>query len=108
MRTVAIFILSIGACALSCESHSTLNNIAPEGQSEVSAIVVYGGDPAVDGCGWLIQHGENLYSPVNLASDFKGDSLKVVLSYKVLESTWNCGWREPGYKQIEVLKIKKQ
>jgi hypothetical protein len=108
MRTVALFILSTALFSFSCENQSSLSDIGPERQSEVSAVVVYEGDPAVDGCGWLIQHAQKFYSPVNLGSDFKIDSLKIVLSYKVLESTWNCGWREPGYKQIEVLKMKKQ
>ncbi len=70
-------------------------------------MVVYEGDPSVDGCGWLIQHGENFYSPVNLDPDFKTDSLKIILSYRTLESTWNCGWRTPGYVQIEIVEIKK-
>lgn len=103
-----ILVLSLfGLYAFSCESKPSLDKI-PEGQSDVSALVFYEGDPAVDGCGWLIQHDQDSYSPVNLDSVFKIDSLKVVLSYKILESTWNCGWRQPGYKEIEILEINKQ
>jgi hypothetical protein len=107
MKTIVLLILSIGLFAFSCENQSPVD-MDIEAQNNVSALIVYEGDPAVDGCGWLIQRGQNFYSPVNLDSDFKTDSLKVVVSYKILESSWNCGWREPGYKQIEILNIKKQ
>lgn len=102
-----IVLFLFGVYAFSCESQSPLEKES-EDQSNVSALIVYDGDPAVDGCGWLILHGQNTYSPVNLDSNFQTDSLKIVLNYKILESTWNCGWREPGYRQIEILEIKKK
>ena len=108
MEKITLFILSIGLGSFGCDSQSPLSTIKSDSQREVSAIVVYEGDPAVDGCGWLIQHGQNIFSPVNLDSDFKTDSLKVMLIYKVLDSTWDCGWRMPGYKQIEVLEMRRQ
>ncbi len=108
MKTIALFIFSIGLYAFSCDNQTPISTIDSEGQSEVSGIVVYAGDPAVDGCGWLVQHQENVYSPINLDPSFNIDSLKVILSFKVLDSTWKCGWREPGYKRIEILNIKKQ
>ncbi|WP_375578423.1 hypothetical protein ABWH96_15510 [Marivirga tractuosa] len=111
-----ILVLSLfGLYAFGCESQSPVDKVPeeqidkiPEGQRDVEALVFYEGDPSVDGCGWLIQHDQDSYSPVNLDSVFKIDSLKVVLSYKILESTWNCGWRLPGYKEIEILEINKQ
>jgi hypothetical protein len=107
--------LLFGLFLIGCESQSPIDKVPeeqidkiPEGQRDVSALVYYEGNPGVDGCGWLIQHDQDSYSPVNLDSVFKIDSLKVVLSYKILESTWNCGWRLPGYKEIEILEIKNQ
>jgi hypothetical protein len=41
----------------------------------------------------------------NLNSEFQIDSLEVIVDYKILSSEWNCGWREPGYRQIEILNI---
>lgn len=98
--------LLFGLFLIGCDSQSPPVEI-PEGQRDVSALVFYEGNPGVDGCGWLIQHDQDSYSPVNSDSVFKIDSLKVVLSYKILESTWNCGWRLPGYKEIEIFEIKK-
>jgi hypothetical protein len=76
--------------------------------NNVSAIVVYHGSPAVDGCGWLIHQEKDVYAPLELDSDFMKDSLEVVLSYKILQTYWTCGWREPGYKNIDIIKIKNQ
>jgi hypothetical protein len=70
--------------------------------------VIFDGSPAVDGCGWLIHHDQNFHTPVNLDSLFMIDSLKVILSYNILESTWNCGWRQLGYREIEIVEIEKQ
>lgn len=68
-------------------------------------IVLFSGDPAVDGCGWMIEIGQEKYSPVTLKSEFQIDSLGVIVDYNILSTEWNCGWREPGYRQIEILNI---
>lgn len=96
-----------GLSIISCESQSTIEEVPAE-QRNVSALVIFDGNPAVDGCGWLIHHDQNYHAPVNLDSVFMTDSLKVVLSYNILESNRLCGWRDPGYKEIEIVDIKKQ
>ena len=40
MRTVALFILSIGLFAFSCESQPPLSDIDPKRQTEVSAVTL--------------------------------------------------------------------
>ena len=81
------------------------NKDEPVQLNSQQGLVLYFGDPAVDGCGWLIEIGEEKYSPVNLKSEFQIDSLGVIVEFKILSSEWNCGWREPGYRQIEILNI---
>jgi len=71
------------------------------------ATIVFAGDPSVDGCGWLLSIENKLYHPVNLASDYKVDSLKVSIKYELQSGTWTCGWRSPGYENIEIKEIKK-
>ena len=71
-------------------------------------IVLYLGDPAVDGCGWMVQVNDSLYYPINLEPQFKVESLKVMLNYTVLGSTRTCGWRTPGYREINIGTIQKQ
>lgn len=70
------------------------------------AIVLFAGDPAVDGCGWLLDIENKLYAPVNLNPKFQVDSLGVTVKYEVQPGTWNCGWRTPGYQKIEIKEIK--
>ena len=68
-------------------------------------VIIWGGDSATDGCGWLINVNDSTYSPINLSSEFKIDSLNVLFDYQKLESRNHCGWRQPGYANIEITKI---
>ncbi|WKV10860.1 hypothetical protein [Marivirga harenae] len=104
-----------GLYAFGCESQSPVDKVPeeqidkiPEGQRDVEALVFYDGNPGVDGCGWLILHDQNFHATVNLDSVFMIDSLKVVLTYSFLESNRFCGWRDSGYREIEILEIEKQ
>ena len=72
---------------------------------KANGLILYYGDPAVDGCGWMIKINDKVYSPTILEADFQEDSLRVAINYYVLDSTWNCGWRDPGYKIIEIVEI---
>jgi hypothetical protein len=72
---------------------------------QADGLVLYYGNPAVDGCGWMIKIDNIEYSPTNLDSKFQQDSLKIILYYDTLNSTWNCGWRDPGYQQIKIIDI---
>ncbi|ADQ18084.1 hypothetical protein [Leadbetterella byssophila] len=75
--------------------------------SEVQkAVIVFAGDPAVDGCGWLLNIENKLYAPVNLNAKFQVDSLTVSVKYEIQSGTWNCGWRSPGYQKIDIKEIK--
>jgi len=93
-------VLFFGILILSCEKRDELNLKHAEG------LVLYYGDPAVDGCGWIIQINKVDYSPVNLDAKFQKDSLKIVLDYQILKSTWNCGWQGSGIQQIKIGNIK--
>ncbi|WP_461303210.1 hypothetical protein [Aureisphaera sp.] len=54
------------------------------------AIIRNYGDPALDGCGWVVDVNSTIYMPQNLAPEFYEDSLKVRIKYKVLDRV-NCG-----------------
>ena len=70
-------------------------------------IILDAGDPAVDGCGWLIGISDQIYKPIELDEQFQTDSLEVNLEYKILGSEWNCGWRLEKYKEINIKDIEK-
>lgn len=96
-----IFLCGItGIIAWGCEKNKqdTLNS---------TGLILDYGDPAVDGCGWMIEINKLVYSPKSLDSSFRKDGLKVIIDYQQLSTIWNCGWRSPGYKQIEIKNIKK-
>jgi hypothetical protein len=100
------FIFLCGIIVISSFNCSKTNLKSSE-QKDVSGMVLFQGDPAVDGCGWLIKIDTMMYSPINLSANFQKDSLKVILGYERLNSTWNCGWRIPGYYQIKIINIQK-
>lgn len=102
IKLTIFLVLSLGFLAISCEKKDELN------QQHTNGLVLYYGDPAVDGCGWMIKIDTVVYAPVNLDANFQKDSLKVVVDYQTLKSTWNCGWRSSGYQQIKIGNIKQQ
>ena len=89
-----------------CNKNSNDNSLSKLDNQNVPGLILYYGDPAVDGCGWMIEINKVIYSPITLDDAFKKDSLKVILDYQTLSTTWNCGWRNPGYPQIKISNIK--
>ncbi len=102
IKLTIFLVLSLVFLAISCEKKDELN------QYHTNGLVLYYGDPAVDGCGWMIKIDTVVYAPINLDANFQKDSLKVVVDYQTLKSTWNCGWRSFGYQQIKIGYIKQQ
>jgi len=72
------------------------------------AIVLYEGDPAVDGCGFFLLIDEKKYKPVVLDPEFSQDGLEVYIEYQLLDIQWVCNWQENKYGQIQIISIKKK
>jgi hypothetical protein len=96
LLTVLIFTLSISACKKSDQAVF------------IDATVINGGEPAYDGCGWLIRIGDINYSPINLADKYKETELKVSIRYETLTSKYLCGIGATPIPQIKLLEIKKR
>jgi len=96
MRTVLLFLALIGLAG--CEE-------SVEQTDRMDAVTFFTGDPAVDGCGWLLITEQDTLSPVNLDSEFHEDSLKVRIRYKKLSDSVFCAWRKTGYKSVELTDI---
>ena len=107
MKPIKAILFLCGIIVISAFSCNK-NYITSSERQDVLGMVLFKGDPAVDGCGWLIKIDTVLYSPIILGTNFQKDSLKVILDYELLNSTWNCGWRIPGYFQINIKNIQKQ
>lgn len=99
-------ILLLGLCTLvSCQ-------IEPNEDCEYgfkNAMVVYGGAPEVDGCGWLITIDSATFHPVNLGIDFQISDLPILIKYEYLELTeeFRCGRGGTIYPSIRITGIKK-
>ena len=72
------------------------------------AIILYEGDPAVDGCGYFLSINEVKYKPIELASDFSKDGLIVNVEYQLLDNKWYCNWQEKEYPLIKIVNISKK
>lgn len=71
------------------------------------AIIRNFGDPALDGCGWVVDVSSTIYMPKNLLPEFYEDSLKVRIKYKVLERV-NCGLVKDAHLSIFIEEIHKK
>ena len=71
------------------------------------AIIRFYGEPASDGCGWVVKASETIYMPKNLLPEFYIDSLKVRIKYKVLERV-NCGLLKDAHPSIFIEEIYKK
>ena len=104
-KCALVLMLIVGLMAVSCDNKSDLTLQSANG------LVLNYGDPAADGCGWVIQVDKVIYSPVNLDTTFQQDSLKVAVVYQSLNSYSLCGWLTQGYRgyrEIKITSIKKQ
>jgi hypothetical protein len=70
--------------------------------------ILWTGDVAVDGCGWLIESREQLFHPLNLTSEFQQDSLKVLVDLRYANESFSCGVMPTTYPSVEIKNIKKK
>lgn len=68
------------------------------------AIIIDSGDPAQDGCGWLVRINSEDYKPVNLPEKFEVDDLAVIVTYNVLKEKGDCDIPN-SIRQIDIKKI---
>ena len=70
------------------------------------AIVRFYGEPALDGCGWVIDVSSTIYLPSNLPAEFSEDKLEVRIKYNALDSV-RCGMMMK-YKGMYIEEINKK
>lgn len=72
-----------------------------------NGLVIYSGEVAADGCGWLIKVGTNWYHPENLESDFKKTDLEVFVCFDFTGEKFYCGLSGEGVPVIQIRDIRK-
>lgn len=94
MRNILILIIVLSAAA--CNSDNEFE--------KTTATIFDSGDPALDGCGWLVVIDEELFKPLNLPSEFEEDGLVVEITYKILKKKGDCDTPN-SIRQIHIKKI---
>jgi hypothetical protein len=88
----------------SCKKESTNSTTS-------TAVIRNTGAVAVDGCGYVLVDAarNSSYSPVNLADEYKvADSVKVFVTYTVLNTTFQCGSiAGHGFQEAKIISISK-
>lgn len=98
MKTIITSLVLVLIVFSSCDKEP--ESIGPE-----SAVIHDYGDPAVDGCGWVIETSNNEYKAINLPENFKVDNLEVQIEYVILESWASCGLLADAYSEIDIINI---
>lgn len=95
------------SCYADCAKVSYTDGPCPQSQK---GIIRFLGDPAIDGCGWVIALEEDRTTRNKRAkmldAEFKKDELEVELTYRKTEDVSPCG-RGSQIPIIDILSIKK-
>lgn len=63
------------------------------------------GEPAVDGCGWVIEINQLVYKPLELPNAYQVDGLEVEITYKILSTKSNCGFVVDAFNDVDLKSI---
>jgi hypothetical protein len=106
MKILSLITITMVLIFSACKSKGGATSDTSCSSCEDAMIRNYG-DPAVDGCGWVVNVSSTIYMPKNLLPEFYEDSLKVRIKYKVLERV-NCGMLKDAYPSIFIEEIYKK
>ncbi len=98
---VILFALAI----FSCKKNNNSGQVVT-----ADATIINSGPVAADGCGWVVRinGSDSTYSPTNLATQYKIDSLQVHITYKRLSQRFSCGAIGGGIPAIQINAISKK
>lgn len=93
MKNKIVLIILFSALIVSCRKDRITSSAETK---EVSARVVYKGDPAVDGCGWqIISDTGTPFMPENLDAAFKTVNLEIIISFTTV-GEFDCSYTHSG------------
>jgi hypothetical protein len=98
IKLILMAVLIFSITALSCKKDKNL--------LVADATVIDAGNPAADGCGWMIKIDDTLYSPINLPENYKKTDSKVKIDFYVLTTKYQCGFAPISYSQIDIKSIR--
>lgn len=71
-----------------------------------NGLIIYSGEVAADGCGWLVKVGTNWYHPESLSEEFKKTDLEVFVCFEFTGEKFYCGLSGEGVPVIKIKDIK--
>lgn len=103
MRPIIFIAIVTTLIASSCKSNGETVKEGSCNNCKEAVIRDYG-DPAVDGCGFVVEVDSVIYMPQNLPSEYKKDSLAIQLDYDV-KGEARCGMVQM-YPAISIKEIR--
>lgn len=106
MRTLLYTsMIALPAIFFSCKGSDT---IITEGNCAEcqEAVIRYYGDPALDGCGFVVEIDSVVYMATNLPKEYQDDGMVVELKYDLTEDM-RCGMVQM-YKGMSIKEIRKK
>ena len=91
-------LLCLSSIFIGCRNENTL----------VDAVIIDSGDVSADGCGWIVNVGNDYFHPQSLEAIYQVDGLHVIISYRKLNSQFMCGIGGLLYDEIEITDIEPQ
>ena len=76
-----------------------------DGPVWTEAWVIFMGAPEVDGCGWMIQIGDEYFYPVNLEDEYRVEVLPVKIRYTYDPVEFRCGLKGKRFPSIRIDQI---
>lgn len=58
---------------------------------KAEAVIRDAGSPVSDGCGWLIEIGDKMYSPAHLDENSQINNQAISIEYELTGETFGCG-----------------
>ena len=80
----------------------------PKATGPFNAIIMWYGEPAVDGLGWVLKiDSQKIEKPSNLAKDFQVNGLKVNLTYEPSNEKFPCFCAQGFIYMVRITSIRK-
>lgn len=69
------------------------------------ATVLFTGDVAVDGCGWVLDIDDDDYKPINLPQAYQFDGMYIISEFNELDRREPCGLNPAGLQQVQIREL---
>jgi len=91
IKTLILFVISVALLIVVGSSCKKENGSKSVVRITASALIIYTGPIAADGCGWLVKIDSNAYYAENLPLEYQKNNLAVDVSYEKISSGFQCG-----------------